>query len=243
MIGERAKAGWTGRAAACLLAALLLALPATSWAQGQGGTNTTTTVSTSSSTTFNDRFQTERVDTFLTRITARLDGGATVYDQNFNAAFADAVVQAAIAAAQAALNAAVDPDPTIVGPSLIGSSTNLVNSSTATIDTPAGSTQTVTLEVAIGPQTILIGDRDTGGTPFLVTAGTTNFNFNTHTEFLFDRLLLTTNTFLTSQSYELVGFRQDVVASVPEPGSLALLGAALAGLACARRRTGHAPPG
>ena len=49
---------------------------------------------------------------------------------------------------------------------------------------PVGSsrtTQTVTLEDTVGPGTIIIGDRDHGGTPFQVLAGTTNLNVNTHT--------------------------------------------------------------
>lgn len=49
---------------------------------------------------------------------------------------------------------------------------------------PVGSTrdeQTITLEDTIGPGTIIIGDRDNGGTAFEVLAGTNNVNINTHT--------------------------------------------------------------
>jgi hypothetical protein len=49
---------------------------------------------------------------------------------------------------------------------------------------PVGSSrsvQTVTFEETIGPGTIIIGDRDNGGTAFQVLAGTTNQNVNTHT--------------------------------------------------------------
>ncbi|MBK9064362.1 MAG: hypothetical protein IPL89_14380 [Acidobacteria bacterium] len=42
--------------------------------------------------------------------------------------------------------------------------------------------QTVTLEDTVGPGTIIIGDRDNGGTAFEVLAGTTNLNINTHTQ-------------------------------------------------------------
>lgn len=50
---------------------------------------------------------------------------------------------------------------------------------------PVGSSrsvQTVTLEETVGPGTIIIGDRDNGGTAFDVLAGTNNVNVNTHTE-------------------------------------------------------------
>jgi hypothetical protein len=42
--------------------------------------------------------------------------------------------------------------------------------------------RTVTIEEDIGPATIIIGDRDNGGTAFDVLSGTTNLNTNTHTE-------------------------------------------------------------
>jgi hypothetical protein len=50
--------------------------------------------------------------------------------------------------------------------------------------TPVGSSrsaQTITLEDAIGPATIIVGNRDNGGTAFEVLAGTSNTNVNTHT--------------------------------------------------------------
>ena len=50
---------------------------------------------------------------------------------------------------------------------------------------PVGSSRsvdTVTLEETIGPNWIVIGNRDTGGTPFYVLSGTSNLNANTHTQ-------------------------------------------------------------
>ena len=49
---------------------------------------------------------------------------------------------------------------------------------------PVGSERVVITnqtELAIGPDTIIIGDRDSGGTPFEVVSGSTNVNTNTLT--------------------------------------------------------------
>jgi hypothetical protein len=211
-----------GLAALLLIAVAVLAMPA--------GAQETFTDSTSSHTTFNDSSRTETLDTFLTRITARFDGSATLlFDQSFGLPFGDAAVQAAVVAAQAALNGAIDPDPTIVGPTLLSFLVSPIDSDLMTIETPAGSQVTPTVEITIGPGVAITGNRDTGGVPFIVLAGTTNFNTNVHTEFFVDRLFLTTETFLTTAHYELVGFAQ--VAAVPEPGSLGLLAVGLASAA------------
>ena len=50
---------------------------------------------------------------------------------------------------------------------------------------PLGSSrvvQTVSIENTLGPGSILVGNRDTGGTVFAVVAGTQNINANTHTQ-------------------------------------------------------------
>jgi hypothetical protein len=193
---------FSGAGAARLALGALLGDPTGSWAQD----NTTTTTSTSSHTTFNDSFQADRIEAFRTRITARLDGGATLFDQTFNLAFDDPAVQAVVAAAQAALNAAASPKPRIVGPLRFSTSTILADTGTATTETPTGSQQEVTLEETIGPDTAAVGNRDIdGGEPFLVAAGSNNFNINTHTAFFVDRLFLKTETYLTTEHYELIG--------------------------------------
>jgi hypothetical protein len=71
-----------------------------------------------------------------------------------------------------------------------GSTSTVSNSSHTSVESPpvcnpvgsSRSVQTFTNEETIGPATIFIGDRDSGGTPFQVLAGTTNLNTNTHTE-------------------------------------------------------------
>ena len=218
-----------------LLVALVMAMAPARAAVGGGSGNTTTTTSTTHHDTFIDQFQTERVDTFLTRIVGRVDGGATVYDQSFNLAFGDPAVQAAVAAAQAAINAAVNPDPPIAGPTLISSTELQIDTTTDLVSQLLSYVETtITTTIAIGPGTILIGE-DRSET-FFVPAGTVNANTNTHTESFYDRLFLTTNTYLTTQTYELVGYPQQVAAGVPEPGTLGLVGLGLAGLAALRRR-------
>ena len=101
---------------------LLLGVAATANAQNVpragGGTGANTTTFTNSTRTIvNTTNKTEQVATFLTRLTARLDGGALVYDQSFPAAFSDSTVQAAITQARQALTTAAAPaTPTITGP-------------------------------------------------------------------------------------------------------------------------------
>lgn len=69
--------------------------------------------------------------------------------------------------------------------SLTTSTTSMTRLESPPACTPIGSSrrvETVTLEESIGPVTIFIGDRDTGGTAFLVPSEWTNLNVNTHTD-------------------------------------------------------------
>lgn len=77
------------------------------------------------------------------------------------------------------------------------------NNTENTKETGRTVTESVTLENTLGPGTILIGDRDAGGTPFEVLAGTinTNFNLNTHTEISRTK----TQTKTTNTLYEITG--------------------------------------
>lgn len=74
---------------------------------------------------------------------------------------------------------------------IAGTTTTTTNSTSSSISfesppacSPVGSERsdlTLTLEEVIGPATIIIGDRNAGGTAFEVLAGTVNLNINAHT--------------------------------------------------------------
>lgn len=197
---------------------------------GDGGpTNNTITTSTSSSEVLHDTLVTQNVDTYSTRLLAVLDGSTTVYDQTFNVAFSDPLVQAAVSAAQSALAAAAAPNGvTTSGPTQTSTTTTLASSSANTVVDSTTSTVTQTTEITIGPGTVLIGNRDLGGTPFQIVAGQSNININTHTQTDIFRTITTINTFLTTSVWTLLG---STVTSgggggggtVPEPSMLMLL--------------------
>ena len=169
------------RFALALLGAVAL-LPADGWAQSS---STTVTSSTSSSQAV--VFSGDGVARFLTRLQA-LGTQPPGFDSSFNAAFGDPAVQAALTAARKILTDAGVPKAVAdQGPVRVAS--------TRTASGPAGGvtgSQTASVlstEHTVGPGTILIGNRDTGGTPFNVLAGTSNINnnFDTHTDLFQNR--------------------------------------------------------
>jgi uncharacterized protein with beta-barrel porin domain len=211
---------------ACTSALLVLAMTG-GRAEAQGGSITTTTSNTHA-ITFTPITTTTRIDTFTTEIIGRLNGG-TVFDQTFNAAFGDPVVQAGVNAARAAITTAGGPGVVIVGPNLVSSTTTLQNSTSTTVFTLNHTETSVTTTVTIGPGTILIG----GVAPpcpsitalpsatrpvacpgqtnsFFVAAGTSNVNTNTHSQYFVDEAISTTSTFLTAEVYALIGTTQAI---------------------------------
>ena len=118
----------------------------------------------------------------------------------------------------------------VTGPSETNKQTALIGSIIASIINQSIPTQTVTLENSIGPASILTGNRDLGGTPFLVPVGTTNLNINTHRLTDIFRTITTTQTFLTSSTWTLFGTSQATGGgTIPEPSSLALILVAFGG--------------
>lgn len=157
-----------------------------------------------------------------------------MYDQTFFLPPGDPAVTQAFADAASALSTFLQPQLFSLGaPQLIASSSVLGPSMFLGAQF-TGATQTVTIEDTIGPGPIIVGDRDLGGVPFDVLAGTNNLNVNTHTENFYDDLFQATRTdFATYQ------ITAEVTAPpVPEPATFALVGGALAaGVARRRLRT------
>jgi len=162
---------------------------------GAQAVNTTETFSTSSETHVEDR--TVDQNSYQTRVTAVRDG-AIVYDQSTDAAPGSAAVSGLEAEALAAL---AGPGCTASGFATTDSSRTQTGSSadeqTATI------AEEVTVEETIGPASIIIGDRDAGGTPFFVVEGSINFNINVHTTLLVTRT--TTNAYLNEATRQAQG--------------------------------------
>jgi hypothetical protein len=200
---------------------------------------------------------TQRVDTYSTELRARIGNGAFLYDQTFNAAFSDPQVQAAINTAHSVLVGAGAVN--FNGPSQLSNNQSLVGSVTNTVSTGSQITQTIVTSMAyVGPQAVPIGNLGVcqsyvwsgniniaptltgcvpGGTPFSILGGAILIDTLQLSLVNVSRTATTTNTFLTTQVYELDGFAQGVPAT-PAPPSLllALMGLMGAALYMGRRR-------
>jgi len=166
---------------------------------GAPGTTFTTTTKTLIATTNTSR----DTETFLTRITGRLNGGAPVYDQTLSASFADPVVQAAVNQARAAITTAANGGVVnFTGPVRTSNNRTLSNTSQQTVDGTA--VPEVTSTATIGPAVIDIADE--GITPFIVAAG--NIDIDVLTSMVTPRTITTTNTYQTSETYALEGSTQ-----------------------------------
>ncbi len=193
---------------------------------------------------------TQRVDKFATELRAGLQGGPLLLDRTFAAAFNDPVVQSALVSAQQLLT--TQGAKGLIGPALLSNTTTLTNTSTLTsfIQTAAPQVFVQTLST-IGPGVVPtdvrgqcqgvdlasgvpFGCDSNAGSPFIFPAGSINLNTNAHTLYSVSATSTTTNTFLTSQVYELDGTSGP--ATVPEPGTFAAMAITIAGLCCFRTR-------
>ena len=222
---------------------------------GPGGATLSTT--TTGSLVTQIQAITQRVDRFETHIQGHLQGSnALLFDQVFGVAVGDPTVSSAIMAARSIL--AANGATSSSGPSLRSSALALQGSQLVAVHTDTPGRQFQTFTNTIGPAEILIGDGDlhcagftedsahpgTGTafgcnpslfTHFTVAAG--NINIDAHTHLVTNRLVTntTTETWLTTQFYEVLGLQS--ANSVPEPGTLVLVAAALAALAMLGRRS------
>ena len=179
-----------------------------------------------------------RIDQFATTLTAVLNGSQTVFQQTFALPFTDPAVQAAIAQADAILMA---DKANFTSPLPISSSTTLQSSVLSFVQTsapydpalcvaPITSGTTITCPGVVftdsstttfGPATILTGENHSQ--TFTIIAGQLDINVNSDVAFSVTRNAVTTNTFLTTQSFEIDGTTSGPISGVPEPGSWALL--------------------
>jgi hypothetical protein len=167
------------------------------------GGNTTTATNTTI-TIVNATNKTEQVATFLTRLTARLDGGALAYDQSFPAAFSDPTVQAAITQARRAITTAAAPaTPTLTGPTRLttATSTDTVVKTVDVVDLGVSPNPDVKVAVNIGPATIMVGPEQS----VVCTIAPGGMNINTLITTTLARTVTTTTTTLTTEHWQLEG--------------------------------------
>ena len=198
---------------------------------------------------------------YQTTLIALLNGGTSVFQETLFAPFSDSSVQNAIAVADALLTS---DGATFGSPLLTSTSTTLQSSllsyvqtspalalttlpsclsiiGLGTAGTCSGVTVTATLSTppdTFGPATIMTGLGLSD--EFVVLSGQLDINLNYDFTYNVDQNAVTTDTYLTAQSYEIDGTTS--ASSAPEPGTLGLAGCALALLAF-RRHPRLAPRG
>lgn len=141
--------------------------------------------------------------------------------QSFNLPAGAAEVQGAVADAQSAVKDLLESTG---GRGQVQISTGVETSSSSTKNTVEDSrsvTKTTTAEITVGPGTIIIGDRDSGGTVFNVVAGEINTNTNVDTQT--DINTTTTTTTNTDTTYTVSGelYSSPIVLDLTGSGSIA----------------------
>lgn len=202
------------------------------------GGSVVVTNSTSATISYMDTPVTNRVDNYSTTVTAFLNG-SQVFSQTYAAAFGSPTLMAAVMQANSILTG---DNATFGGPQLIFNNSMLVSSiltpppTFTCLTVPStfvtGATSTTTVNT-FGPATIPVQDcqQDT----FLVLSGQLDINVNTDIVYSVPRNIVTTNTFLTTQTYDILGTTTTTSES-PEPATWTLLAAGLALIALRRRR-------
>ena len=171
----------------CTLA--LVSAPARGAIGGGGSVNSTATVSTSTSQTIiNTRVD---INNYSTRVlglatwSGYTEGGGfsdrNVYDEAFNLPTSSQEVIDAFQKAKDEVRLELESTQGR-GDINYSEGTKIdTKSDSETREDKRDDTTTISFEESLGPGTILIGDRDSGGVPFQVLAGTSNVNINTHT--------------------------------------------------------------
>jgi hypothetical protein len=193
---------------------------------------------------------TQPVNNYQTTLTAILNGGTTVYQQTFLVPFSDPSVLAAIAAADGIFTS---DGATFGSPFLTSNSTALQSSVLSYVATSPTFTTAALRSCGAAGTSICSGVTVTGtasitatvfGPTVLMTgldqsdeldviAGQTAINTNVDFTYTVGQNAVTTNTYLTTQSYEIDGTTG--ASPTPEPGTFALIGCGL-GLVALRRR-------
>jgi autotransporter-associated beta strand protein len=189
-----------------------------------GPVNTATTTLTDALVFNTPTITVQRVSLFETRIIGRLSGGTPLYDQTVKAAFGSTPVLDALAAARLAITAAGSPGVVIISDPVLVSRTVGSATSSASLFSLGGTSQTVTTVTTFGPATVTTGDTRScagaigtlpagakpscappGGTPFTVESGTVNVNTVTRTDYAVNEARTDTITETTHETYELTG--------------------------------------
>jgi hypothetical protein len=160
------------------------------------------TNSTTSSYVAQDTVVSQQINQYATTLQATVNG-QTVFQQTYAAALSDPAVQAAVSAADAILTA---DHATPGAPVQTSSSSGLQSSQSSyvlTSDTVSTGNVTNTSTFTYGPATIVVGPNQTDA--FFVASGQEDININRNTQYYAARNVVTTDTYLTTQTYTIQG--------------------------------------